>query len=360
MNATATITRRKPAVARRVPKGAAWAQRVTDIQAGLERAAEDISKMLDQLADKKPVVQYLLEGAMTQAHTVRDILNRRPLGSSDTTAAHGYTAELIIQCKAALGVMVSMGQSPYRAKVGKVIEALDGIRDNLAPESLGKLVPDINTTERDFLHGRDIAVKVLQEAQFRQEQCSDASARLRKYREGAGLENYVEKHLARLANGSPAMRDGFGRVLSCYLADSAQILPSSFDIPYAEFLAGKPGADGTEPADEDADTPEPAPTMFAQGIEKLKHAIYAAREAAEHLPRSNAGWGSVELMERAISHAETASDGDGFDEVSCDLAIARDTTRLIAAGLDSSEFHAIAALISEAKGLVDQHTQELG
>jgi len=109
-----------------------------------------------------------------------------------------------------------------------------------------------SSEERDFIQGRDWAIRCLEEAQEHEDGQSKTTSRLRWVRKGEPQENFVLGWIADAVGGPPALNNhalrGFCAVMSDYLAKPASpIYPHAYQLPYAEYHKGEVGADGTRP-----------------------------------------------------------------------------------------------------------------
>lgn len=356
----ATTHAAKHLATRRTPKKAAWAIQAEAIQANLQRAAEGLALVAERMSDAERAPQHLLHSAMQAATTIRASLGQRPLGKADTDHAYDAMHHPIILVDGAIALLDGMGSTVFRLQLREIYDALNEAQNNLDAVALGKMVPEVDTTVRDFILGRDLGIKLLQEARFLESTEPDASNRLRRWREGAALNNFALQHLGRVASGSQDLQAGFAAVLSGYLTSSnGPLEPQAFEVPYAEFMPGEVGADGTAVAEADESESSPTPTLFDRAHAKLEHASLQAWRSAEDDGNTSALWGITRLIDRAHAHGVFATSRDGFQQVSDDLDEAIEVIDFVAEPANSSGFVAIGALLVEVKSMVDQHIEDL-
>lgn len=183
-------------------------------------------------------------------------------------------------------------------------------RSRTAKNTPGKL-----REEREFIKGRDWAIKCLEEAQGLSEDGYEGTSRMRWMRGGKSQDNYVLGWVADAVGGPSALKNqalrGFCAVLSDYLGNAAgQMRPSAYAIPYAEFQAGEAGADGTEPVPrellEEAAEPAfqaaagapPADTFASTAWYRAAEAEAVLRACAES-EITEAAWGAVTVLDCA-------------------------------------------------------------
>lgn len=103
------------------------------------------------------------------------------------------------------------------------------------------------TTETDFIRGRDLAIALLAEGQrIHNISPADNSYSYRWYRGGRPQNCFAESYLQQLVANPRAMQ-GFAAVLSAELASGDYTdIELSYRIPMAEYMPGAVGADGTK------------------------------------------------------------------------------------------------------------------
>lgn len=175
----------------------------------------------------------------------------------------------------------------------------------------------VSSAERDFIKGRDSAIGCLEEAQHFHDAQSEEPNRMRWIRKGKPQDNFVHGWIADAVGGDSVMQNdelrGFCAVLSDYLSNPAGTMyPHAYRIPYAEYLGGEIGADGTQavPAElqddpSDSDEVEPTPASVAASIKALTHAIDAAWRATDVEERAD---DASHILLAALNVAETLDD----------------------------------------------------
>jgi len=182
---------------------------------------------------------------------------REPLSRADADAA--YTG--MFTSLAAIDGVIALS-------LGHVIEStlrdawvlLDEANSLMDLTGISGLPEAVDTTEADFLRGRDIAIKMIDEgsALTGEREC------YRRHRDpGTSQDNFVNGYLSDIT-AHPELRAGFASVLSQMIGGGESFDGSYFkQLTLAETLAGVPGEDGTQQLDGEAAKPSSEVTHAA-------------------------------------------------------------------------------------------------
>lgn len=243
---------------------------------------------------------------------------------------------------------------------------------------LTKLLPDGPTEEDEaelnFLRGRDLAVKMLQEGHGFVG--SDDTAAKRWYREGNAQQRFVKSYIQQVMN-EPALLDGFSAVLSAAIGeDCLDDFEGYGTLPMAEFQAGPVGADGTQ-TESSAETPASQTPLVQEAIPADGEqydpycVILQARDVAQvaaDIETTDMYWGIHSLIEKAVEKVEQAHSNyekgllskDLHDEASNELAGLLGIIRAVNTdSVDDGLLYAVETLVTVAKTQIDADNEHI-
>lgn len=113
--------------------------------------------------------------------------------------------------------------------------------------------PGLSAAESAFNEGRDMVIAMITKGQAIANDASDSSTKPDRWaRIGRAQNRFCEAYLQRLID-KPDCLHGFAAALSAFMASDGGVPPppTAFVEPMAEYLEGKPGADGTKDYPED-------------------------------------------------------------------------------------------------------------
>lgn len=244
-------------------------------------------------------------------------------------------------------------------------DLLDAGNSDMDTPHLVQLLPQqADTTEADFLRGRDIAVMMLREGYgFRD---SDETAGKRWYRGGKPQQRFAKGYLQDILK-EPALLDGFAAVLSAAIGeDCFDDFEGYGTLPMAEFQAGEVGADGTL-----AEESEPVPTALSSNETSLHDTseMQEMQEVHQLMSEANAliwvrapestteaTWGAAYLLEGQLEDLQKAIDGkdmEACEAVSAPLGVAMAVLDGSLEHWDDLTLHAASRLLEFAKGRLD-------
>ncbi|MET3373735.1 hypothetical protein ABIC89_002798 [Variovorax boronicumulans] len=260
-------------------------------------------------------------------------------------------------------------------------ELLDSAQTALDPVNEAVRTLAEGGAERDFLRGRDIAIKMIDEgsALRGERDC------YRRHRDpGATQDNFVNGYLADIID-EPALRLGFTAVLSQIIGSGEGFDGKYFaQLTLAETQAGQYGADATQPLADDAPssatmnaglmmnqaTEAKAPTPNEWGDFDPYRLMQQAKDVAEVAALNDEGtdamWGVHSLIEKAlekvsqaVEHREADSQdlfNKASDELACTLAVLSAVNN---DGLDNALLYAADTQIRLAKQQIDAKILQL-
>lgn len=280
---------------------AATAELITALKRGVDR----VGMAYDNAEPGEPVGVLLEHVIEILAEAIRPIWNE-PLTKADTDAAYSAMFVPLAALKGVIALSKDTVIEHVLIEAHAVLDAAQTSIDSCA--GLSSLLPDGAVREEtDFLRGRDIAIKMIDEgsALFGERDC------YRRHREpGTAQDNFVNGYLSDIIE-EPALRAGFTAVLSQVVGSGEGFDGKYFDgLTLAETQAGQLGADGTmQVADE-----QPAPmSVTATKAEETAawdddemHEVNAMISEAIAVMRSRSQEANTDLLYGAIYAAQHA------------------------------------------------------
>lgn len=282
--------------------------------------------------------------------------------------------ELFAVLAALEGAMaLSVGTGTY-STLADAFNLLSFVQDECGSEALGELVPDFSSEEA-FNRGRDLAIEMLKTGlRLHAGDTANAQRIHRPVDQGGNVpaqHQFIRDYLEKVVD-EDRMILGFSAVLSAALSEDAIFNPDAYRVPMAEYQAGKPGDDGTEPVEADE-----ARTAATQGHPEHDAARLIADESdprtriAEALAVLCAAarehgcaevWGVhslAALIERTFDSANP-EDADELQGVSNLLEqVLAVIEKVNTDALDCMLMHASASLLTTAKQLVDDRCEAI-
>lgn len=242
--------------------------------------------------------------------------------------------------------------------------------------------PAVSSEEREFIQGRDWAIRCLEDAQAFEEAQTEETNCLRWVRKGQPQDNFVLGWIADTVGGPPALKNhslrGFCAVLSDYLSNPAGTMyPHAYRLPYAEYHEGEVGANGTFPtppeileddtaaqvetgsAPEPATAPQPSAKWafdaLARAEAKIDQAHVVLLGHADN-QGSNELRGVLALVETLgpsiVEYSKAEDVGDpafgALQNLNGDISSVAAIVRIVAVEMDDIILHAIMSLLEAA------------
>jgi hypothetical protein len=264
---------------------------------------------------------------------------------------------------------------------------LDWAQNECDGAALGKLLPEFDQNQA-FNRGRDLAIEMLKEGQ--RQYAKDAANAQRMYRvikAGAvapAQVDFVHGYLCKVESDS-TLSCGFSRVLSSALSEQPTDDPEGYRVRMAEFLAGKPGDDGTEPINADNAvgtaasasglnsppncldtaspdvTNEPSPSQLAGSAQgHYLHALALLETMATSL-EANLVYAARLLARKGdadMANAVVSGDPTELNQASADMSVLLEVLATAANGMEmpaSSALWGVHCIFELSKAALDDH-----
>ena len=282
---------------------------------GIAPAGEPIEAVLDHL------MHDMLPAA------ARPIFATYPT-RADTHATYEALFKPLACLHAAIALAVKTVLHPTLTQAFALLDSLQTELDDVGPIARALPAPLADHAAQDFVRGRDIAIKMIEEGRA----LSGERECYRQHRDaGIAQDNFVDRYLSDII-AEPALRRGFTSVLSQIVGSGETFTGGYFrHLSLAETRGGKPGEDGTQPGDAEPAAAEP--TQSEQPSTSLlydfdaycvmlqaRDVAKAAAESGEEMPTAAVLWALVTLIEVALEKTRAATKEGGTLDVCRDAS----------------------------------------